>query len=154
MLTLTLTKDHNLIAEVICDSHVWPLCEGQSEAADIQHYLPDPNFQYLIIKDGIHLIGLFMFKKMTEMTMEAHIRILKTYWGCGHSLRATKLFVEWLKENTICINLMTTVPSNRHNVIGFCDRAGFKVCGMIKDGIIFDHELVDLLILNKILREE
>ncbi len=154
MLTIEKTIDKNIITEIVCDSKLWTVQNGQDPNEDQRHYIPDPAKQYLVIKDDHHLVGLFTIRHVTHKLVEGHIRILPSYWGSKMSIEATHMLLKWLKDNTEAINLITHVPANCFHVKRFLDKLGTKVVGLIPDGIIYDHELVDLLIYIKAIREE
>ncbi len=54
MLTITLTKDHNVISEIVCDKKIWALQNGQDPNEDQQHYVPNSQNEYLVVKHGFH----------------------------------------------------------------------------------------------------
>ncbi len=154
MLTITLTKDHNVISEIVCDKKIWALQNGQDPTEDQQHYVPNIQNEYLVVKHGFHLVGLFVLKKITHKLYDAHIRILPSYWGSDMSIKATHLMFDWVIAHSEALSIMTMVPANCDHVKRFLDKLGAKVSGLIKDGIVYDHELVDLIIYTKQIKEE
>lgn len=148
MISVTKTTDKNIITEIVTDKRLWELTNGQDQTSERVKYIPDIAFEYLVVKDEGHLIGLFSIRKISHKVLEGHIRILPSYWGSKKALQAAEAGFQWARDNTEALNVMSYVPSNCHHVMAFCAKLGFKVRGSIPDGIIYNHELVDLFILN------
>jgi len=79
--------------------------------------------------------------------MEVHINIHPTFWGvCDLSKQSSIAGFNWVKENTKAKKCFTEIPVPCANVHGLCKKLGWKACGMIDGGSLYDGEPTDLLL--------
>lgn len=140
------TKNKELIESILNIPELYNLTNGQgvNEPATIS-----PGFEYLIVEEEEKILGMFSIKKQTEMVMEGHIRILPEYWKTVVPTLALNAAMHYIKMNTNCLKVMTTVPGNCFHVLKFMKENRFRMCGCINEGIVYNNELVSLLFFEK-----
>lgn len=140
------TKNISLIEGILNDPELKSLTDGQSgeEIARI-----NPAFEYLIAINDNYLCGMFSIRKVTNRVLEGHIRILPRFWKTEIPSLALNKACEFVKEYKDCSKVITTVPSNCYHVLKFISNHEFKQCGEIHEGIIYNNELVSLLIFER-----
>jgi len=97
-----------------------------------------------IFKDEIS-IGVFQLQEITKITFNIHIHIFEEYQKKGFAFKCLDPLLTRLKHLKIK-KLMCTVSKNNRVMRRVLSRTPFKLCGSIKDGIIWNDELTDLLI--------
>jgi RimJ/RimL family protein N-acetyltransferase len=143
MIIITETKDKELIKSIITNEHIWELA-GYSGNKD--EYEPDLTNTWLKIELDRVLVGIFKLRKFTEITVDGHIHILPEFRNKIIANDAIKESRKYLKEKSNYKNVITTVPISCEHVMKLMDRVGFKVCGAIHNGIIYQDRLEDLIV--------
>ncbi len=101
---------------------------------------------YIIIKVNQNNIGFFELQPLTKITSLLHTYIAKEYRNKHYSSRATKKLLEYVKENTRIHKLLGSIPVSVKQQQTVAEKIGARVCGIIKEGIVWDGELQDLLL--------
>lgn len=135
-------KDYRLIEAIIKNPILWQLM-GHIEDPD--KYEVPKDRTWLLASDEEDIIGLMELHPMTAITYIAHIHIRPKYHKTGKSLQVVEATKEYLKKTHIK-NIITTVPLVCTHVIKLMNKTGFVVQGSIKDGIVYDNRIQDLLL--------
>lgn len=146
MLIIEPTKDKNVITEIVTEKHLWAATNGTT---DPRLFTPTIGFDYLLIKQEKHIIGMFKTRQITSLVFEVHSHILSAYWGSPITIQAHEALERWVLKNTSCKVLLGYVPTNCLHVLNYGSNLHYKTSGLIPCGIMSKGELVDLLILTK-----
>ncbi len=113
-------------------------------------YEPDFNNEkfYLIHKESL-VIGITTLKKFSNITYDAHLILLPEYHGRGLATKVGYKFFKFVKKNTIINNLITSVPLEAKHGHKYMERLEFKVIGLIKNGIVYNNKIQDLILYQK-----
>lgn len=134
------------ISDIITNPVLWKLTYGQDEP-DAVNMKIIPAGDYLLIRDQYNdRVGCFMIKELTKTILEVHVFILPEFWG-QRSLEAAKIGHRWAKEQGY-LKTFTKCPGNCFHVLRYLERAGYKACGLIEKGIVYNKTLVPLLLFN------
>ncbi len=143
MITIEETTDYELIKTIVTNPDLLRLSEGFD--ADSKTITIDNSWIYLLIKDDDNLVGCFRLKEMTKAMIEGHIHILPTYWGNELTKEAVVLGHKWIKEQGY-LKVFTFVPANCIHVLKFLHKLDYKICGSIKNAIVYRNILVTLFL--------
>ena len=140
------TKDEESIKHVMCNTMIFKLANDQD--IEPHEYKVDWSSKYLLLQDYERIYGLFRIREFSKITLEAHIYILPEYWGKPVGVKAVKKLEKYARSRGYR-NIFTTVPITCVQVLQFLQKVNCKVCGKIDKGIIFNNELVDVILFNK-----
>ena len=101
--------------------------------------------EYWIIADKEGILGMFVLRHVSNQTVDVHIYILPKYQGTFKSFKAGRKFIKWFAKNANQKKAMVRVPATDRRINLFVDRIGFKECGRIPDGIVWQGQLTDLI---------
>ena len=95
---------------------------------------------YVLIDDTNSFCVLFVPE--TNSTWIAHTNALPGIRGNTYAL--ARGMTRWMFDNTPCHNILGYTPSRNKRAIGFNQKIGHKLYGIVKNGIVRDGELDDL----------
>lgn len=151
MIQIQIVNDLELIKPVICHPDLHELC-GYTESPD-QFKLHPLSLYLAVSKDNYKTIaGIFEFREFTKVCWEAHAAILPEYQNTSDSWIFGESIKQWLKDNTTIQSLMITVPESCKHVSKYVKKLDFKQTGIIPGGIIYNNQLMNLLIYTLLLR--
>ena len=129
MIHLIPTKDVDLI---------WTLSGIEILDIDLKH-------DWLVIKEEYKLIGIFEINPLTKISGLLHLNILEEYQNQGIAIKAFNALIKYLKT-TNYKQIIGSIPEKNKKIMSIVNKTKGKCCGSIKDGIIFNNELQDLLL--------
>ncbi len=112
---------------------------------DLEHR----GYRFLLIQKDNDYIGVFNYRFMSRICVEAHINILPEFHKSGYGNQAVIEGCKWFKENTECQKLVTYVPANCYHVLKFMKDNEFKVCGTVPEAVYYKNQLVNLYIFER-----
>lgn len=112
-----------------------------------EYEVPESSLWVLITQDNID-IGVFELRKVTNITYDIHTYILPEYHNTATTLEATKTGLEFLKEHTTIKTIIITTPQECLYIVKHVLKVGFKPCGIIDDGVIYNNKRQNLVILQ------
>lgn len=140
------------IQNILNNPLIYQLVNGTSQLQPIigtyAEELTYKGFQFLPIHNKDELIGVFSYREVTDILIEAHIHILPEYHNKGLGKEAVEFGCKEFKAmgyNTI----ITFVPSNCSHVLKFMKDNNFEACGSIPEAIIYKNELVSSYIFKR-----
>lgn len=142
---IELTRDNVLINSIITEPKLWALEYGQGMVKE--DYKVDESFTYLLIKEDDSILGLFQTREITRILVDAHIYLLPSYWGKDYSSKAIKSLQGYFLSSEYH-KIITDVPKSCHHVIKLLKKVGCKQCGYIEEGVIYNNQLMDLLLFS------
>jgi hypothetical protein len=98
--------------------HFRSLCDGITQEA----FTPPPGL-YLLAKDETGPLGIFFFQVQNPVLYQVHAAFLPEAWG-PKTLKAARLGIEWLAENTLCKKLMALIPAFNDAALAYVQRIG------------------------------
>lgn len=124
---------------------------------DIIHYVfPNLNINqhnlYFEISLSGKIIGLFEIQILTQITGILHLHILEEFQNQGLAIHAVKELIKALK-NTEIKQLIGTIPETNQHIMSIVNKTPSKCCGLIKDGIIWNNQLQNLILFQLDLNE-
>ncbi|HEY3527386.1 MAG TPA: hypothetical protein VGK47_14410 [Nitrososphaeraceae archaeon] len=138
------TKNVDLIRSIVTNPILW---KQAGHDGDPIFYTPYLGNIWLIGQKDNKNVGLLELKQITAITYEAHIRILPEFQGTGESVEFAQNVRKFIKNSCKNIhNLVCHVPMECKYVINFLSRLNLKVNGLIRNGIIYNNTLQDLII--------
>lgn len=112
------------------------------------------SFDHLLIEnDECQVIGCFQYKHVTNRVVEVHINILPKFWGGECGLESILNSFKWFKINTKYTKVLTDVPANCDKVIELMKKAGGIPCGVVKQGVVYNNILTDLIFFERDINE-
>lgn len=140
------TKNKTLIKDVVTNPVLFKMLGYSGNPEDFR---PNLNDTWLHISYESITVGLFHVKEFTKITAECHAYILPEYHGKGVSISAAEKAIDYLKKNSEYRTLMTMVPMACEHVFKFLKRIDFKPCGLIKNSIVYNDQLQDMVLLER-----
>jgi hypothetical protein len=116
--------------------HFRSLCDGITQEA----FTPPPGL-YLLAKDETGPLGIFFFQVQNPVLYQVHAAFLPEAWG-PKTLKAARLGIAWLAENTLCKKLMALIPAFNDPALAYVQRIGGRIEGKIHHGAQKDGWLV------------
>ena len=144
MITTYKTKDKVLITDIMTHPALFRLTYGQG--IKVKDYTVDESLEYIVAFWDHEPVGLWTLHPITNLVVDAHIAMIPKYWGTEVIQKAMEAGYKYLKEETEYTKIFTSVPSNCLHMIKFVTKWKYKACGIIKDGVIYNNQLVDLLL--------
>lgn len=144
MLKISETTDMTLVKSIQCDNAIFHLTIGNSCNISPEEYTPSDSFKYLVISRNDITILLVSFRHLTNQSVEVHLAVLPQYRKSRVLLKAIRLAMEYLKEKGYA-KLMTFCALNCTHILSFCERLGFKPCGVMQNGIVYNNKISDLI---------
>lgn len=144
MITIHPTKDYELVREILTHPALFKLTYGQG--IKIEDYKVDETLDYVVAFWDHEPVGLWTLKPVTNLVIDGHIGMVPKYWGTEVVQKAMDAGYQYLRNNTEYTKIMTSVPSNCLHVLKFMEEYKYKACGIIKEGVIYNQQLVDLLL--------
>lgn len=144
MINIIPTNSDNLVKKIITNDKLWILAgySGKKE-----EFMPNMDNLWLEIQQNTVITGLFELRRFNTITFEIHPYVLPEHQHTGLSLDALNKLQEFLKENYKEIkNLISYVPISCTHSIKFLEKTNSKISGLIKNGIIYNNQLQDLLL--------
>lgn len=102
--------------------------------------------EFLLVKMDDVNIGCFEIQEWTHKTLEAHIFVLPHYWK--NSLEVVKAGEQWAREHKYTV-ITTKIPANCIHMLKFITRIDYKAAGLLHKAIVYNNQLVDLLLFEK-----
>lgn len=153
MLSIKLTEEDSILNKALADPKIYQMVNGTPYTKPFDktylEELREKGFKFLVIYHAEEVIGVFSFREVTKLLIEAHIHILAEYHTKGFGKQAVEAGILWFKENTSLKQLVTYVPSNCFHVLKFMQSNNFIACGSIKDGVVYNNTLVSLFIFQR-----
>lgn len=140
------TKNKHLIKEIVTNPTLFKMLGYSGNPEDFR---PNLNDMWIYISEDNKAVGLFHVKEFTRVTAECHAYILPEFHGSGKSIEAATKAIEYLKTNSEYRVLMTMVPMACEHVFKFLKRIDFKPCGLIKNSIVYNDQLQDMVLLER-----
>jgi len=148
MFYITESKDYELIYEILSNEKLSRLSGWDKKL--------DKSYTYYVIEQlGVEedvVVGMLQTKAMTSEVLKAHIHILPEFWGKGLALEASLSAFRHITEVTKFNKLFTNVPVTCIHVLTYLKKIGANICGMIKEGCMYDGKLTDLILFDYNLR--
>lgn len=141
IMTQFLLNDPELCAMSLCDDHLIALDNGYGFTAPVNTVLG--------VYDEGKLICCLLLSMFTDITYEWHIYLGTKHHGKGVSLDVKNTFISWLKENTQCKTLITSVPVVCKWVHKALLNNGARLVGVIPNGITWRQKHTDLNIYSE-----
>ena len=140
------TSNIDLIESILNEPKLHNKIDGQgsNKKATI-----NPAFVYLIALIDKEVIGMFSIRKITNLVVEGHIRILTKFWGTNIPSEALITAMNYVRDIKGFTKVITSVPGNCIHVLKFMKSQEFNRCGEIHEGIIYNNELTSLIFFEK-----
>ena len=142
------TYDTDLIRSIALIPEIWDeLCEDGQESKDFIPYTKSDC--WLKMCKGNNVVGVFMFEKNNETTLQVHTAILPKYRG-KISREAGKAHLKWVYENVpSCNKIVASIPTIRRHVKLYANMLGYKDEGLnrasfMKNGLIHDQWMLGI----------
>ncbi len=146
MIKITLlNNDDPLIKEILTTEGLFQLLGGRDKI----NFLTPKHMTYLLITVDSEIAGLFCLDEQNPILVNGHIALLPRHWGKIDSDAILHAGLQFLKVNTTYKQVCSTVPSPCLHVIKFLTRNEFRVCGTYHNSIIFNDQVVDLILFEK-----
>lgn len=127
MMSVIYTQDLNLVSKIL-------------------PYIPNPTHSYLLIDKDDQLVGAYEIQEMSKILVNIHLHIIEGYQRLGIGLESYKELVKFMVVFSPYKAMMCTVPKNNTAMINGLQRTKWKVSGCIRNSIIWDDVLTDLII--------
>ncbi len=143
-ISITETTNKAIIKKILMTHKLWEMnCFGVNK----EGFIPDMFFKWLLIKNEKEIVGLVKLRNITNVCADIHINILPHFQGSSFSVSAMEELRKYLKENTLLITVMTTVPDQCYYVHKFINKIpGCFNTGHLTDSIIYQNKLQDMII--------
>ena len=160
-ISVELTTDNETINKVLDNPLIYQMVNGTPYTkpfnTSFREELTSQGFKFL----GIHshnslirlnnhksLIGLFSYREVSKICIEAHIHILPEAHKKGYGKEAVTEGLKYFKSIG-AHKIVTYVPMNCSHVLKFMKDNDFEACGSISEAIIYNNELVSLFVFTK-----
>jgi hypothetical protein len=146
MLTVTPTRDEGRIKALVTHPAIWKGIADDSSPRP-ECWFPDVNGErvWLVVRLDDEAIGLFAAEPRTKVLWVWHVGFLPKC--CGDTGRkATKLFFQWIWENTSCVRLIGEVPKCNHLAFWFALRVGMRIFAVNPASFLRNGKLYDLIL--------
>lgn len=147
-----LTTNKKVINTVLDNPLIYQMVNGTSDSAPIntsyREELTQKGFKFLSIYVKQGLIGLFSYREVTKLCVEAHIHIIPEAHKKGHGKEAVLKGLEYFRKQGF-ITVITYVPSNCFHVLKFMKDNDFEACGLIPEAIRYTNEVVNLYVFKR-----
>lgn len=141
---LSLSQDYKAIKEILTDPILFGLTNGGVTTRD--KFEVDTSYLYLLAKDDLgNIVGCVQMHEFNKTTMEIHLFVLPLYWKKGYVKSIAKLGHKWLKAQGY-IKAFVRVPATCLHIQQCVVTNGYKSCGQIDKGIIFNGTLQTLFL--------
>ena len=152
MISIQLTTDNEVINKILENPLIYQMVNGTSlDETLIGSYreeLKNNGFKFLGIYSHNSLIGLFSYREISKICIEAHIHILPEAHKKGYGKQAVKEGLEYF-SGLGAHKIVTYVPSNCLHVLKFMKDNDFEVSGSVSEAIIYNNELVSVFVFSK-----
>lgn len=151
MIAVERTHDAELVRAILTDPDVWA---GGSDDGSPDPDTFEPGFHdaiyYLVPLDDGEPMGVFLITPVNSTTFEWHTAILRVHRG-RQAIAGCKLAIEWMRENSPALKLITWVEVEARHVYLYAKACGFGVEGvshgsLMKGGRLRDQYLMGRLI--------
>lgn len=141
------SRDWDEIKRIITHPAIWRHCsDDYSPQPQAFQPIQQADVWYVLVRDGVETLGLFMVVPHSTILWEVHTCLLPCCWGpkaAGIAREAAR----WLFEQTPCQRLITNVPDDNRVALRFAKRAGMKQFGLnprawIKGGKLLDVHML------------
>ncbi len=99
---------------------------------------------YIIIVEN-DVVGLFEIQPLSKITGILHLHILEKHQKRGLAINAVNELINVL-QNSSYQQLIGTIPENNKHIMSIVNKTKAKCCGLIKDGIIWNDILTNLVL--------
>ena len=142
------TGDMELVRRIMTDESVYPHItdDGCPAVLDFEP-ANGPGMLYVLVVEGVELLGLFLFVKQNSICWEVHTCLLPNAYG-PKARRAAEEMADWLWRKTPCERLVTSVPITNPLAGKFAVRAGMEQFGKNPRSFLKHGQLVDQLLLG------
>lgn len=140
------TKDLRKIHAILSNPIIQQVTSG---CKDIENFQVNKSFKHLLFEKNAKIVGCFQYRHMSSQLVETHINILPQYWGEDFGVEATLAAFNWLARNTKYKKAWTDVPSVCFKVLGLMDKIDAKICGVVKNGAVYNNNLTDLMFFER-----
>lgn len=145
-----LTSDVTVIDQIMNNPLIYQMANGvDGSSENYRKELEELGFKFLALHHDDKLIGIINIRPLTKKCLEIHTNILPEYHKQGLGKQAQEDGIAWVKQNTKCTSLMTSVPENCSHILKFMKDNDWEAQGLLKDAIIYKNELVDLYLFQK-----
>jgi len=138
------TFDEQLVWDCIVPVYDY-VSDDNSPSADL--YFPDmrDEIYWLAAYDETGLLGVFMAHPHNSVCYESHTLLLPS--ARGKAMRAGRLAIDWLFQNSRCEKIITNVPAYNILALALAHRVGFKDIGIntksfLKNGVLYDQHIL------------
>lgn len=101
---------------------------------------------WVVIKDNKYEVGLFEIQELTKITGIVHFYIKPEVRNQGYGKKMCPLLLRFAKEKTGFRKLIASIPAYNIPMIAVMKHTDFKCCGAVRDGIIWDDRLQDIIL--------
>ena len=143
------TKNWGLIKRIITDKSVYSKAsEDKSPKPEDYEPVKDDRVYYLLAKNGMDILGLFVVTPENGVCYKVHTCLLPHSYGEKATVAAKEL-VEWVFQNLDCKRLITEVPEFNKLALKFALRSGMEKYGFnekswLKDGHLYGITLLGI----------
>lgn len=145
MLTISETKDYELVKEVITSPKIFAFTYGQS--LQVQNFEVDKTYRYLVIKKEEETVAILPIREVTKKLLETHIYMNTDYLGSDIYKNIKEVGHEWALNQGYLV-ITSSCPSNAIHSIKFFNKLNYIPCGLIKNAVIYNGHLVSLILFN------
>lgn len=142
MITLKPTADKILVEHILNVPELKYLNNFEED----QYIEYKDSITYLLAFEGQQLLGMITYWKMTDTLVDSHIYILPEFHGNGTSLPVGDAYINYIKDCTQYLKIITYTPSSCKHVIKFLEKNKFNVEGFIRNAVVWHGELNHYLI--------
>ena len=144
-MTIERTRDMETVNAIMKDPAIWPHIheDGAQDYMPIDHEA----FNWLLVKDGDEVLGVFLVHPRGAACSEMHTCLLPKCWG-KRAACAAQLLAHWVFTNTPCQKLITSVPAYNRVALHFALAGGGREEGINRASFLRNGEMIDQIMLG------
>lgn len=145
MFNIKQSTDYRMIVAIITHPALYKLTYGQETR--VEDFKLDTNKTYYLASKDNNPVGVFEVEPLTKITFQAHMALLPTIHGKG-SRECVLDALKHMKETTEYKKVFVPVPISSRYVIKVLKDLNFDLCGYMKQAVIYNDKLTDLLLFD------
>ncbi|HZQ53327.1 MAG TPA: GNAT family protein [Bryobacteraceae bacterium] len=144
-----LSRDFALVQEIVTHAAIYPhISDDASPSAEDWQPIDHPSIEYVVVRDGGEVLGLWLCVRKNSATLEVHTCLLPRAWG-ERAKQAAREMAAWIFAHTDVERISTEVPDYNRLALHFAKRAGMTEYGRNprsyrKNGKLYDTILLGL----------
>jgi RimJ/RimL family protein N-acetyltransferase len=145
-MTYTRTADLDLVRSILTHPRIYPWA-GDDSAPAAEGFQPNPDDRiwYVLVHDGVELLGLLVFLPHVSVCWEVHCALLPCAWG-PRTAEALSGAFGWIWARTECRRVVAAVPAGNKLACRLAFRAGMDVEGVRPGSWLKRGRLEDLIL--------